>query len=287
MPTLERRPRKRSQNVRPRPSPPADRGRAPTFTLRRPPAAALSQRASTSGVALAVTLAWGVLLGTTFEFDRGTLGPRPADRQLAETSRVTYLRPPEAVVPLPPPPVDRPSPLAPSIETPVRSALPRSPAPPRGVPPAAVRDTSGGTSAAGNASRVPSLRGLPLRPATVPSGGVGTAGAPGAAACVGPCAAPTVGTLERPAALPAAAQDSIRRAMGGDVARRAGPPVRPAGSIAVGLPGGGPSRAQRARDRSLHAAITAELDAFRQRRDSIRADSIRADSLRRARGGGS
>jgi translation initiation factor IF-2 len=62
-------------------------------------------------------------------------------------------------------------------------------------------------------------------------------------------------------------------------------------NLNVGLPGGGPSNAQRRRDRAVHAENVVLLDRLRLRADSVaearrrRTDSLaRADSLRGARG---
>ena len=56
-------------------------------------------------------------------------------------------------------------------------------------------------------------------------------------------------------------------------------------SMPVGLPGGGPSAAQRARDRKLHAENQRIMARIRARLDPAVADSLRADSLARARRG--
>ena len=56
-------------------------------------------------------------------------------------------------------------------------------------------------------------------------------------------------------------------------------------SMGVGLPGGGPTAAQRARDRRLHAENQRIMARIRARLDPAVADSLRADSLARARRG--
>ncbi len=245
---------------------------------------ALPQRATTTGIAVAVTVLWGMLLGTTLDVRRVLTGDFSLGQSAVPAPRITYVQPPVALEPLPPTPPPVAELTEPRVMTaPFRPAADGARAPSAAAP----RDTSSASvGGASVASREPALTPgiVPLRPGAVAPGRDAVSGT-GSSVCVGPCTSPTVGTLARPSSLPVAAQDSIRRAMGGEVARAA-PVARASGTIRVGLPGGGPSAADRARDRALHATITAELDAFRAGRDSIRADSIRADSVRRARGGG-
>ena len=64
------------------------------------------------------------------------------------------------------------------------------------------------------------------------------------------------------------------------------PGTPPSGGFNVGLPGGGPSNAQRKRDRIVDADVTARLKRIREQGEArlrARADSVaRADSIRRA-----
>lgn len=57
------------------------------------------------------------------------------------------------------------------------------------------------------------------------------------------------------------------------------------GSISIGLPGGGPTAAERRRDSTAHAAGRRQIGRLDLRADSLRRDSVRRDSVRRATAG--
>ena len=137
-----------------------------------------------------------------------------------------------------------------------------------------------------------------------------TAPARGAAGttCQAPCAdALTAGARTGPEGLDSAGRAARLRELGASVPELArerggrlagnasagptdpgGPPAMGGISLGVGLPGGGPTKAQRERDRKLDAENMAMMARVRARvdpavADSLRADSIRADSIARAR----
>ena len=58
------------------------------------------------------------------------------------------------------------------------------------------------------------------------------------------------------------------------------PPIMTGASIPIGLPGGGPTRAQRKRDSILNAEVEARLERVKARADSI--EAARRDSIARA-----
>jgi hypothetical protein len=58
------------------------------------------------------------------------------------------------------------------------------------------------------------------------------------------------------------------------------PPQQTGASIPIGLPGGGPTRAQRKRDSILNAEVEARLERVKARADSI--EAARRDSIARA-----
>jgi len=58
------------------------------------------------------------------------------------------------------------------------------------------------------------------------------------------------------------------------------PPIMTGTSIPIGLPGGGPTRAQRKRDSTLNAEVSARLERVKARADSI--EKARRDSIARA-----
>jgi hypothetical protein len=91
------------------------------------------------------------------------------------------------------------------------------------------------------------------------------------------------GRLQAPP-LTATERDSLLRAATGDaVATRGTPSLRPApaGGVAlgVGLPGGGPSRRRRARDRAIDAEIRERMVRVQRRADSAVAARRHVDSL--------
>lgn len=224
-------------------------------------------------------------------------------------------RPPEAVtyVDVAPPlaePTPTPAgarsgaPALPPLVAPTRPAAPALPAPRArsGLPPVATsRDSSVGTARGAAPARVP--------PAALPRGPAFPVTPRVERAPTATCAAPCSGALSSGARLPAPPLDSAARAQrlreigesvpalaarrprGDVVGAPGGPPgdrTRPqaAGgvSIPIGLPGGGPSAAERRRNRELDAQITGSLARVRARLDSLHADSVRkADSARKAR----
>lgn len=213
----------------------------------------------------------------------------PAGEAAPPPEEVVYVSP---VAPAEPEPArEAPTPAAPPV-------IERPAAPPTRAPavPAAPRDTVARprtpSAAPGARPAVP----LPTIPGPV------TGGEPAAPLCWPPCIEGRVGPGRAAPPLTGAARDSALRAMGERVARegdtrRPGPvlgggpagaasPVAPpsvgAGvSIPVGLPGGGPTRAQRQRDSTVNADVQARLARLRARQDSIA--QARRDSLEAAR----
>lgn len=218
---------------------------------------------------------------------------------------------PERIVYTTAPPSPPPAPTRAPVDASPRPApppavRPRAPSaePARTSPPPARDSLDRGTprAAPGVAPRAP-VAGMPVRPSlpTLPAP-ASPRGRTDAATCAAPCAAPlTVGPRTGPAGLDSAGRAGRLRELGASVPELArelgervggsaiagptdpgGPPAPGGVSIAVGLPGGGPTKAQRARDRKLHAANMAMMARVRARVDPAVADSLRADSLARA-----
>lgn len=114
-----------------------------------------------------------------------------------------------------------------------------------------------------------------------------------------PRAAGGAGVLANGKTLPSLTReqrDSVLRGIAADVARAprvssspvgprepspmGQPPMQTGVSIPIGLPGGGPTRAQRKRDSTLNAEVSARLERVKARADSI--ETARRDSIARA-----
>ncbi|MDQ6831345.1 MAG: hypothetical protein M3081_20990 [Gemmatimonadota bacterium] len=189
-------------------------------------------------------------------------GPRVAGEPVTR-EQVTFVQPrdmPAPVVPLP-----RVTPQS-------RVVAPATPA--RTLSPPRASDS------ASNAPPAVATRSVPgdASPAPPPA-----AGRAPASSCVGPCdAGTTVGV--RTAAKPENDRDATISAIADAMRAAAASSGRPTSgmggvSLNVGLPGGGPSRAQRKRDSTINADVTARLDRIRARGDSV----VKADSIARAR----
>lgn len=208
--------------------------------------------------------------------------------------------------------VTEPAPQPPPAEG---AIMPTAAEPPRTVRRPSLSAPPGGRSPAMPDSVSPVAgTGLPVRPSTVelprlspePASSLalpklGDRRAP-IATCDAPCGdALVAGPLTGPAGLDSASRTARLRELGESVPELAreggsrlaggvgagptdpgGPPVM-SGGIGVPLPGGGPSRAQRARDRKLHAQNMRMMARVRARVDPAVADSLaRADSVARA-----
>ena len=199
-------------------------------------------------------------------------------------------------------PAAAPSPAT-AIETIVRQrALPRAggaapgdtssaalPAPTTLFPPPVTRDSA--RRVTGTAPAVPTPRAV-FTPTPCPAPCLERGGAPRTAGGAGVLAnGKTLPPLSR------AERDSILRGIASAAtrARRDGssgpvgpvepspmgqPPMQTGASIPIGLPGGGPTRAQRKRDSTLNADVAARLARVKARADSI--EAARRDSLARA-----
>ncbi|HEX5581229.1 MAG TPA: hypothetical protein VFX39_06585, partial [Gemmatimonadaceae bacterium] len=237
-------------------------------------------------------------------------GSRAVELPTTAPERVTYVDVPPRTLPPPAEPLPTPhtapapghapgtiAPSTPNTTTP-NVAAPTAPRTGQRVSPVPTLPLDSAARAAGAAGRLP-----PRAPAArLPDGLTfpppARAGAP-ATACVGPCRGGTTGGVNTlPGPLTGAERDSVLRAIGqsvpalaGEMRRRGeGAPsaapadpgaIQPLGgvSLPIGLPGGGPSKAQRERDRRVHAENTAALARIKAREDSI----ARADSLERVR----
>ncbi len=247
-----------------------------------------------------------LLLAVGFQPDGAWLpGREVAAPETRAPERITFVDAPPATLPPPAEPL-RTSPSVPALSQPAGTIAPTAPGvvqpavprPGQRVSPAPVLpgDSIGRTGRDGRVPpRAPDARlpdGLTLPPPA-------RAGAP-VTECVGPCRGGTAGGVTtRAAPLTGAERDSalrvleqsipeLARELGRRDAERAAPPP-PAdpgaipqlkgASIPVGLPGGGPSKAQRDHDRRVHTENQAALARIQARQDSV----ARADSLERAR----
>ncbi|MEP6690460.1 MAG: hypothetical protein ABJD07_04850 [Gemmatimonadaceae bacterium] len=208
-----------------------------------------------------VTIALGASMAISVRgYDHGPArGAPPAAATAAERERLVYVRPRPADVA--PPPVQPPRARDRAV-----AARPSAGPPPDAAP----RDTS----AIHAPPAPPSMGDAPPTPATAPS----TAPARAGGACIGPCsaAAAPAFTWGRPNAPPSRAErDSVLAVVADRVAHSQSPPAArgPGVSIAVGLPGGGPTRAQRQRDSTINADVLARMARIRARYDSARSDS--------------
>jgi hypothetical protein len=180
------------------------------------------------------------------------------------------------------------------------------------APPAAPRDTGGAARGVRPPTTPPPI---PLRPAITPLPSTPLVPpAPAVGTGVGELGERTTGLARRPmprdsayglwrrgieratvggAAPPIVPSDAERDARWREKSAASrnttGPqPLQKAGvTVGVGLPGGGPSNAQRARDRATHAENLTVLARIRTQGDSIIAARRRADSLAAARRGDS
>jgi hypothetical protein len=244
------------------------------------------------------TLAFAVSLGVPGDSSWLSSRTSPVEEPVPD-ERITYI---EAT----PAPLEPSTSTPPVIDRPVPATAPRAApmAPPRIAAPVAERPVPGRTapdSIAAPTSLVPP-RVVPsaLPPITAPaaSGRGGTAGA--ASSCAPPCAAAARVGVGAPGStgetLTAAERDSILRAIAASVPAKAAGGVEKQGvkggmggvSIPIGLPGGGPSAKQRARDRATFAENLEIMARLKARADSVAAarkrDSTaaaRRDSTRR------
>ncbi len=188
-------------------------------------------------------------------------GPRAEGEPLTR-EQVTFVQPRVLAPPVVPPPrVPPPRVVTPAISAP-RSAAPRASDSASTVAPPFVPARAVPGDAAPSA---PGVRG--------PS-----------SSCVGPCDATTtvgirsvggtVSTSEQRDSVLHAMREGMRGAASSGGVRSGMGGV----SIAVGLPGGGPTRAQRKRDSTINADVVARLDRIRARADSV----AKADSMARA-----
>ncbi|HUF25668.1 MAG TPA: hypothetical protein VMM18_01705 [Gemmatimonadaceae bacterium] len=176
-----------------------------------------------------------------------------------------------------------PSPVEPTLPAPVSGAVVESPArapvTPRplepGTPGGAPADTAAATDGPVDPSRSRSdelLRAL-RPPGRLGAGVMGGAGvAPARSGCAAPCREAAAAGFAPGTELQR--RDSVLRELAEDAAARAGPAQRAPG-FQVGLPGGGPTAAERERDSILHIEYRTALDRIRARHDSARADSVR------------
>lgn len=235
----------------------------------------------------------------------GALGPAALAVAIrapdARPSRVPDERAGERIVPLAPwtpgpslPAVPAPDdtriarpagPVAPTASAQPRAATLPSPGPVAILPPPPAAADSTGTRGTSGMVHVPGARETFGAPALVaplclpPACGAGPAVAAGAAGRAG------AGIASRP--MSRAERDSIAHAVFAEAARKGGasggaggtlPPGVAGVSLQVGLPGGGPTAAQRARARVLDADVVARLDRIRTRADSL-AELRRRDSV--------
>ncbi|HEY0972750.1 MAG TPA: hypothetical protein VGE02_17400 [Gemmatimonadales bacterium] len=271
----------------------------------RPPESPRTWGSTAVGLAatalLVLFLALGFQPGSAWLPDGRTL-----DDSRSVPESITFVDVPPATLPPPAEPLPT-SPTTPASRQPAGTIAPFSPntATPT-VPRQGQRVSPAPTLPVDSAGRAGAGR-LPPRPpeARLPDGLTfpppARAGAP-APDCVGPCLGGVAGGVStRAAPLTVAERDSALRAMersipalARELERRDGalapasPPADPGAipqlkgaSIPLGLPGGGPSKAQREHDRRVHAGNSAALARIRARQDSI----ARADSLERARRG--
>ena len=243
--------------------------------------------ALTGGIVALVAVSIGGWDGARWALDRSDVSDEPA------SERVVFVeQPPTEVAPAPVPPS--------GVGAPTGSPLRAPTTVPRGIPSpsadsAAVRRPGATRGGAG-------VTGVP--------GGSGTGPAPtGRAPCAGAClddarvtfALPGSGPMSRaaqdsalgawsqklpelarrPVPLPRDVADSMAREATLNDRDRVAAGGRPGtqttlGSVAVPLPGGGPSAAKRARDRALHADASARLASIQTRLMQARAESALA-----------
>lgn len=222
-----------------------------------------------AGLTLAFLLAVGISAGSSFD----SIGAAPQS-ELHDEERLVFWTPAELLAAEPEAPSD-------PRDAPATSGTPRAqPAPRPGVTAPALRSpgdsaSSGGGQPAPDAPTAgllrPALPGGRLPSPSELGGAAASRGSKAGAPCIGPC-------LESAAAGYAINSEIARRAaanaaLGQKVVERAGPPVDPPG-FQVGLPGGGPTKAERQRDSTLHAEYRSQLHLFMQRFDSLQADSL-------------
>jgi hypothetical protein len=212
----------------------------------------------------------------------------PSTEAAATTERVTYVTPPVALPPpaaLPPRTIDRAPAGVPAARLP---AMPPAVAPAPVAPPQPAADSTRGGARPG-LRLDPSATPIPLAPLP---------GSQPATACAAPCMAGARAGFAERSNLSREAMDSVLKLMAAAAVIHA--KVRPSGTHVIpapqandgrprigigielesGLPGGGPSAKQRARDRKLYAQNLESLARIKARADSVLL--ARRDSLRRA-----
>lgn len=213
---------------------------------------------------------------------------------------------------LPAPSVSTASPAPSPAARPTRQPATSRPVRPPATPPSRARTVPDSGSSAGAAERptpsIPTATPLPTPRFSLPASPTPTRGTD-ATPCTAPClAAARVGVDVPNRTLTRAERDSMLQALsasipaaaaaagsGDDMARSPIVPPRPGGlgratpvggtSIPVGLPGGGPSRAQRQHDSTVNAHVLPILERLKRRADSVlaarRRDSLEAISKQR------
>lgn len=230
-------------------------------------------------------------------YDRIAARERPAP----PPERVTFVDREPVPIPMPEPIAPPPAlPASPTTATPPTApAAPTRRIPLPGARPAApvapiVRDTGAVRSAPGSRIPPPPRAVLPGDRITFPPPAVGRApDGVRAGVATGPVPLDSAGRAERLREISAGVAEAARRRGGGTGGSMGVPEPtgdatrpRPVGgvSLAIGLPGGGPTAAERRRNREADANIQASLTRVRARLDSLKADSVRrADSVRAAR----
>jgi len=256
-----------------------------------PPPTSWTSSAAASVLTLLMLLVIGTSVGVRTIQQQQRAVARAAEEARLDPERVTYVPAPTATaVPA------SPGAVAPRAEP---AAGPRPGAPSAGgvlssVPPAVrAPDSTAATRARGTAApTVPTPRAV-FTPEPCPApcldrgGRPRTYGGPGVLS----------NGVEAPA-LTAAQRDSVRREIAARVARAPrergdapvgpreptpmnAPPIQSGVSIPVGLPGGGPTKAQRKRDSTINADVAARLARVKARADSI--EKARRDSIERAK----
>jgi hypothetical protein len=235
-----------------------------------------TERAASFAAAIGVTVD-AVLLIFAGLAQRFLLPSQTESADTAQNEQITYLTP---ALPLPAP-VAVPRTSMPATRSPRSSSTPAASTASVARPTPAVGDTSSRSSTAA----VPSAISPVAKPVAPVPAGASIAGARvGFTRPTSDSLGPVAPVVFKPLPPTQAEVDAKARdeAFDAAAARGAGEPVRTTmvgGGIAVGLPGGGPSKKQRERDRAIFADIQ-KIRAQRQLRiDSVVAARKRADSL--------